>query len=95
MISKVEITKIAKKQLDKSPPQAKAKLLAWAISLEEIGLDATRKQKGYHDEPLKGQRLGQRSIRLNIQWRAIYIVSSDGKINFIEIKEITPHEYKK
>ena len=36
--------------------------------------------KGFHDEPLRGQRHGQRSIRLNRAYRAIYVISSDGSI---------------
>ena len=54
------------------------------------GIMETRKVKGYHDEPLQGKRKGERSIRLNKQWRAIYI-----EINGIiedEITEVTPHE---
>ncbi|STX81627.1 Plasmid maintenance system killer protein [Legionella busanensis] len=53
----------------------------------------TRKSPGWHDEPLKGERAGQRSIRLNKQWRAIYILKKDSTIEFIEVMEVTPHDY--
>ena len=43
-----------------------------------MGLRETRKIKGYHDEPLQGDRKGQRSIRLNKAYRAFYIVKEDG-----------------
>jgi proteic killer suppression protein len=48
---------------------------------------------GYHDEPLHGQRAGQRSIRLSRQWRAIYVTLSDGRVEFIELQEVNPHAY--
>jgi proteic killer suppression protein len=51
-----------------------------------------RKAPGYHDEPLLGDRKGQRSIRLNKQWRAIYRILAQ-KIEFILIEEVTPHDY--
>jgi toxin HigB-1 len=53
----------------------------------------TRKSPGWHDEPLLGKRKGQRSIRLNKQWRAIYVIKDDGAIEFVEIIEVTPHDY--
>ncbi len=56
-----------------------------------------RKRKGYHDEPLKGDRLGQRSIRLNIQWRAIYETTigtnKEPVIELVDVVEVTPHKY--
>ena len=57
------------------------------------GLNETRKIPGYHDEPLKGKRAGQRSIRLNRAYRAIYTVEKDGTIKFVEILEVNKHEY--
>ncbi len=45
----------------------------------------------YHDEPLKGQRIGQRSIRLSKSYRAIYIEHNDDII--IEVIEVNKHEY--
>ena len=54
---------------------------------------ATRKVVGYHDEPLLGQRSGQRSIRLSKSYRAIYIEMADNKLRFIEIIEVNQHEY--
>lgn len=52
-----------------------------------------RKTPGYHDEPLKGKRIGQRSIRLNIAYRAIYIVNKDDEVHFVKVQEINNHEY--
>ena len=69
------------------------KLLAWIQDVEVQGLQSVRKIPGYHDEPLKGQRKGQRSIRLNQAYRAIYEIKNDGSIEFIEILEVNKHEY--
>ena len=61
--------------------------------VNKAGLEETRKRPGWHDEPLLGERKGQRSIRLNKQWRAIYIIKSNGTIEFVEVTEVMPHEY--
>lgn len=63
------------------------------MAVNTIGVEAVRKRPGWHDEPLVGDRKNQRSIRLNKQWRAIYIIRDKGQVEFIEIKEVTPHEY--
>ena len=59
----------------------------------QVGIREIRKRKGYHDEPLKGKRKGQRSIRLSRAWRAIYIEEKDGIINLIIVEEVTHHDY--
>lgn len=61
--------------------------------VERVGLAEVRKLSGYHDEPLKGTRKGQRSIRLNRAYRAIYIEHKDGKIQIVEVIEVSKHEY--
>lgn len=92
VIRRVDITRQAQKQLAKVPAQIKRQLLAWALDVETNGLEQARKVPGYHDEPLKGDRAGQRSVRLNRQWRAIYVIKSDG-VQFVSVEEITPHKY--
>jgi len=52
-----------------------------------------KKRAGFHDEPLKGDRKKQRSIRLNKAYRAFYITDEDGKIHFIEVIEVNKHDY--
>jgi proteic killer suppression protein len=69
------------------------KLLAWVEAVEEDGLEATRRVPGFHDEPLKGKRRGQRSIRLSRQWRAIYEIRTDGNAQLVSVEEVTPHVY--
>ncbi|WP_367606039.1 type II toxin-antitoxin system mRNA interferase toxin, RelE/StbE family [Legionella sp. W05-934-2] len=93
MINKVTITKSALKDLKKTPHYLQEKFRAWLEAVSRVGLEETRKRPGWHDESLIGNRKGQRSIRLNKQWRAIYVIRSDGTIEFIEVMEVTPHEY--
>jgi para-nitrobenzyl esterase len=51
-----------------------------------------RKVPGYHDEPLKGDRAGQRSIRLSRAYRAIYEIRG-GTAKFVSIEEVNKHDY--
>ncbi len=81
------------KQLKKLPDFVYIKLLAWAKSVELKGLREVRKIPGYHDEPLKGDRKGQRSIRLSRAYRAIYVEEHDGSVNLVIIEEVNKHEY--
>ncbi len=81
------------KQLKKLPQFIIKKLLAWARSVELKGLLSVRKIAGYHDEPLKGSRLGQRSIRLSKAYRAFYTEQIKGEVKFIIIEEVNKHEY--
>ena len=76
------------KQFKKLPHFILLKLLAWAKSVELKGLREVRKIPGYHDEPLKGNRIGQRSIRLSKGYRAIYTEELDGQINLVIIEEV-------
>lgn len=79
VIKAVAITEAAQKDLRKAPQNVASKLLLWANAEATIGLEEVRKIPGYHDEPLKGDRKGQRSIRLNLQWRAIYVIRPMGR----------------
>jgi proteic killer suppression protein len=87
----VLLTKFAEKQLKRLPKNIKEALRYWAVSVEKYGIREIRRLPGYHDEPLKGNRKGQRSIRLNKAYRAIYVETKEG----IEIKviEVNNHEY--
>lgn len=92
-IFKVSLSKNAERDLKKVPQHIKIKLAAWIDDVGERGLREVRKTLGYHDEPLKGDREGQRSIRLSKQYRAIYEVNDRKKSIFIEIVEVNKHEY--
>jgi len=92
MISKVLISKRAARALKRVPRHIADKLDAWKEGIEKIGLLEMRKRSGYHDEPLQGDRKGQRSIRLSRSYRAIYRVIEDTVI-FVLIEEVTKHVY--
>mgnify|MGYP002361547724 CR=1 FL=1 len=61
-------------------------------AVEHVGLEEVRKIPGYHDEPLRGRRSGERSIRLNRSFRAIYTIKMD-TIEFVQVTEVNKHEY--
>lgn len=67
--------------------------MTWVDAVETEGLYEIRKILGYHDEPLEGKRKGQRSIRLNKAYRAIYEINEEGIIEFVEVIEVNKHEY--
>ena len=92
MIFKVEFSKQAKRDVRKIPSFIVDKLETWVDAVERDGLEEVRKLPGYHDELLKGDRKGQRSIRLNRAYRAIYVIVRE-KIEFVRIEEVTKHEY--
>lgn len=91
MFEKVILSKFAEKQIKRLPLHIHESLLHWITSVERYGLRAVRKTSGYHDESLKGNREGQRSIRLNKAYRAIYVESVEG-VEIIII-EVNKHEY--
>ncbi|HDV5785642.1 TPA: type II toxin-antitoxin system mRNA interferase toxin, RelE/StbE family [Legionella pneumophila] len=88
----IELTKSAQKDLSKIPQYIKEKSL-WVDSVERLGIQKLRKIPGFHDEPLKGDRQGQCSIRLNKAYRAIYAENEQKEIVIISIIEVNKHEY--
>jgi toxin HigB-1 len=88
-----KLSKNARKDLKKLPLHILLKLQAWIEDVGHLGLSEIRKIPGYHDESLKGKRVGQRSIRLSRGYRAIYIIDEDESIRFLEIIEVNHHEY--
>lgn len=90
-MNKVVLNKKAQKQFKKMPTHIQGKLQSWIESVEAFGIKEIRIIPGYHDEPLTGQKIGQRSIRLSRAYRAFY-VEYDDKI-MIEIIEVNKHDY--
>lgn len=68
------------------------KLAGWVEAVETTGLESVRKLSGYHDEPLKGNRKGQRSIRLSLAYRAIYTIRNE-QLEFVSVEEVSKHDY--
>ena len=63
----------------------------WKNLVFRHGPDKLREFPGFHDERLKGDREGQRSSRLSLQYRVIYTVEKD--VVTVSVLEITPHKY--
>jgi proteic killer suppression protein len=86
------ISPSAIKDLKKLPAEVIDQLDYWIGLVEDVGIREVRKIKGYHDEPLKGDRKGQRSIRLSRAYRAIYTIDENENI-LITIIEVNKHKY--
>ena len=94
VIKLVGLSKRALKELRKVPHHVTVKLQAWVEGVENDGLHEVQKMPGFHDEPLKGKRRGQRAIRLSRSYRAIYRIEKDTKNEeFVYVEEVTKHEY--
>lgn len=89
----VTVTKFAEKQIRRLPKYIKEDFLEWAHAVEEEGIRRIRMLPGYHDEPLRGDRIGQRSVRLTRAYRVIYEESDRGELIIIAVQEVTHHEY--
>ena len=63
----------------------------WKSLVFRHGPDKLKEFPGFHDEKLKGDRTGQRSSRLSLQYRVIYSVEKE--IVTVLVLEITPHNY--
>ena len=92
MVFRVRITRFAEKQLRKVPRHIVDNLMIWVAAVEHDGLEEVRKVPGYHDEPLRGDRAGQRSIRLSRAYRAIYEIKED-TARFVSVEEVSKHGY--
>ena len=93
MVQHVVIASLAKKQIRTLPTRIKDKLFTWIDDVETKGLEQVRKIPGFHDEPLRGKRKGQRSIRLSRSYRAIYRITEEGDVDFVRIEEVNKHDY--
>lgn len=74
-----------------APEAVVRKYELWKEIVFRHGPEKLREFPGFHDEKLKGRRTGQRSSRLNLQYRVIYAVERD--IVTVFVLEITPHQY--
>jgi len=89
----VEFTKFAAKQAARLSHSIQEALFFWKESVQQLGLPEVRKSKGYHDEPLRGARSGQRSVRLSKAYRVIYEEYGRGDIVVVGVQEVNKHEY--
>jgi|GEM_PF-165950 len=89
----VRATKFAEKQIGKLPKHIAETYFTWVRSVQFEGIRAVRKLPGYHDEPLKGSRTGQRSVRLSRSCRVIYEETDSGDLLLIGVLEVNKHDY--
>lgn len=75
----------------KLPDAALKKYELWKAIVFRHGPEKLREFPGFHDEKLKGERAGQRSSRLDQQYRVIYMVQR--QVVTVSVLEITPHKY--
>lgn len=93
MTIQVVITRAARKGLENAPPHVRDKFGIWVKTVRLFGLTKARSVPSFHDEPLQGKRQGQRSIRLNKQWRAIYTETEADTI-LVTVLEVNAHDYR-
>lgn len=86
----VSVSARATKQMKNLPQHIAVKFAYWVDLIQFIGLREARKYKGFHDEPLKGKREGERSVRLSKSYRAIYVELSNEVLKVIEVNK---HDY--
>lgn len=79
------------KTCQKLPQAVVKKYELWKDIIFRHGPEKLKEFPGFHDEKLKGERAGQRSSRLSLQYRVIYTVERD--IVTVLVLEITPHNY--
>lgn len=80
----VILSKQAQKDLAKIPWEIQESLAHWIRQVGFEGLAEVRKISGYHDEPLKGERKGQRSVRLNKLTGPFMFNLKTGKLNWLQ-----------
>lgn len=76
----------------KIPIEVQKRYEKWKDIVYLSGPSGLREIKGFHDEALSGERKGQRSSRLGLQYRVIYQVKSREVI--VEVIDLTAHDYR-
>jgi len=94
MKAKVVELRSASKDLDRAPKNIVQAYEIWARLVETHGVVILREFKGYHDEKLAGNLKEYRSSRLNKKWRVVYRNTHHDTLEIIEVKAVTPHDYK-
>ena len=89
--TKITRSRTFEKQLAKVPNFIRKKVIFWVFLVESNGLAEVMKSPGFHDEPLKGERKGERSVRMSRAYRLIYHLIQD-RIH-IELLEVHKHDY--
>ncbi|WP_445291983.1 type II toxin-antitoxin system RelE family toxin [Bdellovibrio sp. BCCA] len=90
-MTRVLYSRLFEKQIEKVPAYIQSKVEAWTFSVTNFGIHETAKNPDLHDEPLKGNRIGQRSVRLTKAYRLSYRIIEDRVL--IELLEVHKHDY--
>lgn len=94
MIFTVALSDRAVKHLRKCPKHILRNLMAWVGAVQLDGLEEVRRLPGYHDEPLRGEWEGYRSIRLSRAYRAIYAIREDDEgTELVQVETVNKHRY--
>ena len=73
------------------PRQVLKKYELWKAIIEFHGPEKLREFPGLADEKLKGKRTGERSSRLSLQYRVIYLVEEAAET--VYVIAVSPHKY--
>lgn len=73
------------------PRQVLQKYELWKMIVEVHGPNKLKEFPGFHDEKLEGNRFGQRSSRLSLKYRVIYVVDRSEVTVFVV--DVNPHNY--
>lgn len=75
----------------KLPLQVVKKYELWKEIVFRHGPEKLREFPGFRDESLAGELEGQRSSRLSLQYRVIYLVERE--VVTVYVLTVTPHKY--
>lgn len=82
------------KQIHKLPDSMVGSFYDWVNAVEQLGMERVRILPGYHDEKLRGQLRGLRSVRISKAYRVLYYEIEDGLIKVAQVTRISKHDYK-
>ena len=83
------------RQIDALPEHIVGSFFDWVRAVERDGMESVRRLAGYHDEGLKGEMKGIRSVRLTKAYRVLYVVSANGGVKIANVTRVSKHDYKK
>jgi mRNA-degrading endonuclease RelE of RelBE toxin-antitoxin system len=81
------------KSLKKAPAEILKRYEKWKDIVRISGPKGLRQIKGFHDESLTGERKGERSSRLGLQYRVIYEVAAQKVL--VKVLDVTAHDYRR
>ena len=96
-MSEISISKKAMKYLQRVQPHIRYIFQAWVKIIEQKGIEKVQKMQRFKAHLLKGDRKGQRAIKLNKFIRVIYELEkrNNGQC-IVKVKEIRgDHDYRK